>query len=307
MVETPVLFITFVRPDYARQTWDGIKAAQPKKLYFYSNKGRAEKEGEIERNEEIRTYIREINWECELYTFFRDECVNIYDSLRGAIDWLFDNEEYGIILEEDCVPTRAFFSFVDQMIVKFGDDWHVWCISGDNWLNYQSHDYDYHFSHYHFMYGWASWRNKWKLIDWDNHRIEESVKNHIFRPLFKTKAQLEFREKELLSILPFLERTKCWDYMFGLIIDQNNGLTVHPKQNLVTNIGISGFHHDNPRESIVNRKASFTSESYKINKVPPFMFADFNFDLLVYNAVFKPKPIIIRIFKKLFRIMKGCR
>ena len=46
MVETPVLFITFVRPDYARQTWEGIKAAKPKTLYFYSNKGREEKEGE---------------------------------------------------------------------------------------------------------------------------------------------------------------------------------------------------------------------------------------------------------------------
>lgn len=47
MIETSVLFITFVRPDYARRKWDGIKSAQPKKLYFYSNNGRTEKEGEI--------------------------------------------------------------------------------------------------------------------------------------------------------------------------------------------------------------------------------------------------------------------
>ena len=96
MVQTPVLFITFVRPDYARQTWNGIKAAQPKKLYFYSSKGRADKEGEVNCNNEIRAYINERDWECDLHTFFRDECVNIYDSLRGAIDWLFENEERGI-------------------------------------------------------------------------------------------------------------------------------------------------------------------------------------------------------------------
>ena len=105
MVETPVLFVTFVRPDYARQTWEGIKATKPKTLYFYSNKGRAEKEGEVERNNEIRSYINEIDWDCDLHIFFREECVNVYDSLRGAIDWLFDNEERGIILEEDCVPS----------------------------------------------------------------------------------------------------------------------------------------------------------------------------------------------------------
>lgn len=89
MVETPVLFVTFVRPDYARQTWEGIKATKPKTLYFYSNKGRAEKEGEVERNNEIRSYINEIDWDCDLHIFFREECVNVYGSLRGAIDWLF--------------------------------------------------------------------------------------------------------------------------------------------------------------------------------------------------------------------------
>ena len=57
MVETPVLFITFARPDYARQTWDGIKAAKPQTLYFYSNKGRQEKEGEMEKNDEIRSFM----------------------------------------------------------------------------------------------------------------------------------------------------------------------------------------------------------------------------------------------------------
>ena len=57
----PVLFMTFVRPDYARLCWDAIKKSQPKVLYFYSNKGRAEKEGEIERNNEIRSFIKEID------------------------------------------------------------------------------------------------------------------------------------------------------------------------------------------------------------------------------------------------------
>lgn len=303
MVETPVLFITFVRPGYARQTWDGIKAAQPKKLYFYSNKGRAEKEGEIEQNEEIRSYIKEIDWDCELHTFFRDECINVYDSLRGAIGWLFDNEEEGIILEEDCVPTKAFFSFVDQMIVKFQDDWRVWCISGDNWLNYQSHDYDYLFSHYHFMYGWATWRRRWQSIDWDNINISESLDNHIFTYLFKNKEQVAFREKEVLKLKQFIEKTKCWDYYLGVKMDQNNALTVHPKINLITNIGCVGAHHSKPSKSIVNAPAVSYCDTYTIKKKPPFVIADYEYDCLLYKNIFKKKPFIIRVFNKLVRII----
>lgn len=49
MVNHPVLFETFVRIETARQVWEQIKKAQPSKLYFYSNKGRAEIPGEIEK------------------------------------------------------------------------------------------------------------------------------------------------------------------------------------------------------------------------------------------------------------------
>ena len=52
MVKSPILFITFVRPEYARYSWNAIKEAKPEKLYFYSNKGRIDKEGEIEKNNE---------------------------------------------------------------------------------------------------------------------------------------------------------------------------------------------------------------------------------------------------------------
>ena len=65
MVQSPVLFITFSRPEYARQTWESIKLAQPKVLYFYSNKARADRVEEQERNDEIRSYIKEINWDCD--------------------------------------------------------------------------------------------------------------------------------------------------------------------------------------------------------------------------------------------------
>ena len=145
MVQSPVLFITFSRPEYARQTWESIKLAQPKVLYFYSNKARADRVEEQERNDEIRSYIKEINWDCDLHLFFQVEHVDIYTSLRSAISWLFNNETEGIILEEDCVPTMAFFSFCDQMLSYYRDEQKVWCISGDNYLDYSPKGKDYFF------------------------------------------------------------------------------------------------------------------------------------------------------------------
>ena len=299
MVETPVLFVTFVRPDYARQTWEGIKATKPKTHYFYSNKGRAEKEGEVERNNEIRSYINEIDWDCDLHIFFREECVNVYDSLRGAIDWLFDNEERGIILEEDCVPTKAFFSFVDQMIEKFKEDKRVWCISGDNIIKQNPSGYDYMFSHLHAMYGWASWRDRWRMVNWDHLYIKETIDEHIYYRLFKTKEQAKAKEKALSNMEDMLYRTKCWDYIFGLCMDQYHALTVQPKEHLVKNIGVTGQHHTKAKVSQYNCEPNPSAEEYVIAKEPPFVFADFEHDYLTYCQLLRKPSFFKRVKNRL--------
>lgn len=286
MVETPVLFITFARPDYARQTWEGIKVAKPKTLYFYSNKGRTEKEGEVERNNEIRSYINEIDWECDLHTFFREECVNVYDSLRGAIDWLFIYEEKGIILEEDCVPTKAFFSFIDQMIVKFSKEKRVWCISGDNFIDESLIGEDYYFSHYHYMYGWATWRDRWCGCDWNLTIDKNSTVRSCFRDIYKTRQQVSYRVKELRKMSTFIDQTKCWDYLWGYLMDREKALTVHPKYHLITNIGLSGTHHEGVTlEGPINKRSNPKSDIYSIDLHPKSIEADLEADRQIFKLL----------------------
>lgn len=305
MVKTPVLFETFVRDDYARQVFDAIKKAQPRKLYFYSNKGR-DKNNEIERNEKIRSWIKEIDWDCELHTFFRDECVDVYTSLKGAIDWVFENEESAIILEDDVVPTLAFFDFCDQMIEKFKNDRRIWFVSGDNFYDLNPSGFDYIFSRGHWMYGWATWKDRWHSVPWNNLQIEEFVKLGYCRQLYKTKAQAVHREKRLLELNDFVTRTKCWDYLFGLAVDQNNSCGVYPSHHLITNIGLIGTHAKNKAKIYVNKEASYKGVLYTITKEPPFVFADVEYDYqnfkreenLRNRAKIRIHKIILKLFGK---------
>lgn len=295
MVETPVLFITFARPEYARQTWEGIKASQPKKLYFYSNKGRVEKEGEIERNEEIRAYINEIDWECELHTFFRKECVNVYDSIQGAINWLFHNEELGIILEEDCVPTKAFFSFVDQLIEKYRDIEKVWYISGDNFYDINPSGYDYIFSRYHWMYGWATWRDRWEKIKWSDFEVQNLLNSKLYYKLFKSKRQCENRKVQILKTKDMTLRNNCWDYGFGYTVDNSLGVGVFPTKHLIHNIGFSGEHHKKATTSFANKIPTYDQDVYIIEKEPPIVDADYEFDYQYFKIRRKARSLRERI------------
>lgn len=304
MVNTPVLFETFARPDYARQVWDAIKASKPRSLYFYSNKARNDKPDEIKRNEEIRAFVKEIDWKCDIHTWFREEYVDVYTSLKGAVDWVCENEEAWITLEEDVVPTPAFFSFCDQMLDLFKNDNHVWCVSGDNFFNLNPGGYDFMFSHYHWMYGWATWRNRWKSIDWDKSYIDQMLEQKIFNGFYKTKEQSEERENELLRVKDFVESTKCWDYYFGLVIDRNNGVSVVPTTHLVTNIGTSGENHKKRNKLVFNNESSCEKLEYQVEKRPPIVFCDYEYDYMNWNSLRKQAPLFRRVGRKVKRMMK---
>jgi hypothetical protein len=302
MVNTPVLFATFSRPDYARKTFDAIKKAKPKKLYFYSDKARDNKPDEIERNNQVRDLVKEIDWDCELITFFREKHSGDIDtSLWGAYDWVFNNEEEVIILEEDCVPSLAFFDFCDQLLPKFKDDPRVWIISGNNIIeDYNPNQYDYFFSFFPYMYGWASWRDRWKKVKRDRLPYEKIKEYHLFNQIYiepaAAKQALKFTEK--------IVNTPCWDYHFTISMKCNGGLGVIPKVNLVSNIGIFG-EHNKGNQSILHKRSLPAFDKYIINNPPPFVVSDYGYSKYFYNNYYlKRKKLFYLIKEKLLGLLK---
>jgi len=302
MGDIAVLFATFARPDYARQTFNAIKKAKPKKFYFYSNKGRADKPDEIERNNQVRALVDEIDWDCELKTYFREEYVDIYESLWGAYDWIFENEEQAIILEEDCVPSLAFFDFCEQLLPKYKDDQRVWVISGNNFIEgYNPNSYDYFFSYFPYMYGWASWRNRWQKVIRDRLPYEKIKEYRLFDQIYinptAVKQALKFTEK--------IVDTPAWDYRFTISMKCHGGFGIIPKVNLVSNIGISG-EHNKGNQSVFHKKTLPDYDKYKISKPPPFIVPDYGYSKHWYDSYYLRKnSLIYKVKNRLLGLIKN--
>lgn len=288
----PVLFITFARHDYARQTFDGIKKARPSKLYFYSNKARIDKPEELERNNIIRSFIKEIDWECNLKTYFREEYVDVYSSLWSAIDWIFNNEEQAIILEEDCVPSLAFFDFCNQLLPKFKDDLRIWVLSGNNLIEgYNPNGYDYFYSYFPYLYGWASWRNRWQKVIRSRLPYEEILQYKLFDQIYVKPMAV----KQALNFTRKIVETPAWDYRFTISMKCNGGFGVIPRINLVSNIGVKGVH--NSRFSgFVHKRTLPENREYLIARLPPFVFPDYNYTQQWYKTYYLKKN---RIYYKI--------
>ena len=166
--KVPVLLITFNRPTTTERVFEAIKQYSPEKLYISSDGPRNSISDEVNTVKKIREYIiREINWECEVKTFFRDKNVGCGKGPSEAITWFFEHEEMGIILEDDCVPSLPFFFYCEYLLKKYEYDNRVWVISGrSNYPNKKFFkDNDYLFSNYIVTWGWATWKRCWKHFD----------------------------------------------------------------------------------------------------------------------------------------------
>ncbi len=302
----PVLFITFARPDYARQTFEGIKKAKPSILYFYSNKARVDKPDEINRNNAIRAFVDEIDWNCDLRTFFREDYVDIYTSLWSAIDWIFENEEQAIILEEDCVPSLAFFDFCAKLLPRYKDDLRVWVISGNNFFEgYNPNGYDYIFSRHPYKYGWASWKDRWDKVHRDKIPWEEIKNYDLHRQQYSlTKKKSNFYIKKQEKNFMFLKSKPAWDYFFDFTVMMEGGVGIIPVTNLVTNIGCQG-EHSKVKESMFHNNARSKQSEYLIINHPKFIIPDFKYDQLFFKTFFNNWRLSSRLLKKLKSILNN--
>lgn len=230
---TPVLFLIFKRLDTTKQVFEQIKIAKPPRLYIAADGPRRTVQGEAEKVKAVREYVlSNIDWTCEVKTLLRDENLGCGRAVSEAITWFFENEEQGIILEDDTLPSVSFFWFCEELLDRYKDDERVWHIGGTNFQNgIVRGNNDYYFSAISHVWGWATWKNKWKHYDF----LMKAIANDEFLGKYWDGSALEYWKSIFWKIKAF--EIDTWDYQWTFTIWLNDGLSIVPQKNLIENIG----------------------------------------------------------------------
>ncbi|MDX1903167.1 MAG: nucleotide-diphospho-sugar transferase [Thermonemataceae bacterium] len=273
MLNTPILFLVFNRPDTTRQVFAKIREIQPKQLFIAADGAREGKEGEQEKVHEVRKLILEgIDWDCEVKTLFRDKNLGCGKAVSEGITWFFENVEQGIILEDDCLPESSFFPFCEKMLEKYKYNQKILMITGTNYLfGLQKEDVDYYYSSLCAIWGWATWRRAWelhnsKIQNIDRKRIKEKYINQYF---------VNFIYKMIRSTIE--DDLDTWDslWLYNFII--HNGLSITPIKNQIKNLGYNGAHANNDTSPFINMPTEIITHIENLkssNKISPNNYLD---------------------------------
>lgn len=234
----PVLLIGFNRPDFMRAQIEAIRPARPARLYMAVDGPRENRPDEAAKCAAVRDCAKLVDWPCEVKTLFREKNLGCKLAPAQAIDWFFENEEMGIVMEDDTRPSLGFFRFVTEMLERYRDDERVGMVSGFNFFGWQSdQSRSYHFSRIAMMSGgWATWRRVWRLYDIDMKpylpRVDDILATMPMTRYFKRVFKLEVERT--------LKGKDAWDYQFTLMMYATGKLGIVPRVQLITNVGVEG-------------------------------------------------------------------
>jgi hypothetical protein len=255
-VNSPILFLAFNRLDTTQRVFETIASVKPDRLYIACD-GARKNRNEEENVKAVREWLMSnISWKCEVKTLFRENNLGCKLAVSGAITWFFEQEEMGIILEDDCLPSVSFFTYCDDLLNKYRDNPTIMSISGTNHLdNTLTYKESYHFSGNFNCWGWASWRRAWSKYDPDLQAWSAFRKSH---KLSKLPHSSFLFVRYWTRIFDLLEKQviDTWDYQMILTVWNNEGLCICPARNMISNIGFSveGTHTLDSSHRNSNRK-----------------------------------------------------
>jgi hypothetical protein len=196
-----------------------------------------------------------IDWECNLYTYFYDDNIGVWDIYISILDIVFAKEETLIYLEEDIVASNSFFRFCDEMLLKYENDDSIAVVGGRNALgeypNRADYEYSYFFSDHASAWGHALWKSTYNRFARNLDFLKSDYYKRILEYKFKKNNEIKWFKRTLYN-LAYPDNQVDFGMEF-FIMGLNaymlyNALSIIPKQNLIANIGdtVNSEHSDKP-------------------------------------------------------------
>lgn len=242
-MNTPVLLITFNRPEHTRKVLEAIMAAQPKDLYVFQDGAREGNEKDLVNCPKVREVVQSLvgGTETQLHTFYSERNLGCGPGPATAITWYFENVEQGIIIEDDAVAHPDFFEYAEMLLERYKSDESVMAIGSMNVDKQKWGNGSYYFSMMNRnLCAWATWKRAWTLSDLRMSSVS-------IRELAKTLRKYEFGlcEREywcdrLREVHKDGAGNASWDMQFFMSIWLRHGKGIIPNVNLSSNIGTAG-------------------------------------------------------------------
>lgn len=238
--ETPILFLIFNRPECVQRVFNEIKKQRPGKMFVHADGPRKDVPFDVQKCNESKKIIEQVDWDCDLHILFRDENMGCGKGPASAITWFFENVDEGIIIEEDCLPHPDFFGYCSEILCRYRNDNRIMIIGASTYRDDYPCEHSYTFTHYGTMAAWATWKRVWDkyeytLSGFSREELKIELKRHFYS---------YFEYKNWLGLYDWIVKDRFqsyWDWQLHFTVFYNHGIAIRPQKNMISNIGTGPY------------------------------------------------------------------
>jgi len=244
--DLPVLVIGFNRPLLMKQLLSRLSALKVKNVYVSIDGPRSPEEKNSCDN--VLEVVKEFSKTFQLKILFRDYNLGCGIGVTSAVDWFFSKVQFGVILEDDCLPDDNFFDYFDSYYANLAayEAKGVTMASAHN--PFGTYDTNVE-SNYFLIQGWGTSRQNW-----------ENVRMNFFKRSSPRLVSASNQRRSLSEAIFWwsnatrarIAKVDTWDSMYCDRMWSLGNKCLIPKTNLIQNngFGSSASHTKDPEGSI---------------------------------------------------------
>ena len=166
----------------------------------------------------------------EIFIAKHSENVGCSAAVLSACEWFFSEEDYGIVLEDDCIPSLDFVSFALSSKTVIDSNPNIWLACGTQFAPSQLIGEPWMTSRYALIWGWATSKARWQLIV-DSIKSPQAIKSSV------SVDQCERQYWNAGSRRSSLGIVDAWDNVLISQMIAQDAKAILPRSSLVSNVG----------------------------------------------------------------------
>ena len=239
MEYAPIVMFVYNRVDHFTKTYETLaKCPEAKSSILYVFSDGAKNENSKALVEQVRKTAREFAKRGDFKGLILTESPEnkgLAASVISGVSEVINKHGSVIVVEDDCVPSPSFLSYMNAALNYYKNDKMVGSIAGYTPQikfpdSYQS---DVFASYRSCSWGWATWTEVWNKVDWDLKYIGEFYNN----PKLIEKLNSFGSDRFLRLYRQTISNANSWSVKFGAHHIKEDLITIYPRYSYISNIG----------------------------------------------------------------------
>lgn len=272
MEYAPIVMFVYNRADHFTQTYEALAKCPEAKdsiLYIFSDGP---------KNDKDEPQVKKVRKTAKEFASRKDfKEVNISESIKNSglaksiirgVTAVLDKHGKAIIIEDDNIASPFLLNYFNRGLDFFVSNKTIGSLSGYTPVIPFPDEYCYDiFSSYRSCSCcWATWKDRWKNIDWDLKHFSEFVSN---KEAVK-KLNMTGNDRLIRLYRQTKEHGSSWSVRFGAHLVKNDWLTIYPRYSYIENIGCdeTGTHSREQDKESMTVNLSNAIQNPKFEPVP---------------------------------------